>query len=157
MEFNEPSWYSNFASGFSHAPFGSIANANFAGNAGMINPFANNQTNQQNLILEPASFHPQFLNLAPFISQVQSSVEDNNSQKIVGSLPPPTAQEMNPDNYTGIENFLSGQLSWFNDISKKMFIITLAAILLIMGLYFLAKSTDVGQIAIGAAKEAAMT
>lgn len=156
LEFNAPSWYTNFASGFSHLPFGSIAASNYAGNAGMINPFANTQTNQQNFILEPASFHPQFINLAPLISQVQASgnIVDNIPQNVVGTLPPPSAEEMNPNNYSAIESFFSG--AWLADLSTKFFLIMLATVLLIMGLYFLAKSTDTGQIAIGVAKDAAL-
>jgi len=130
-------------------PFGSMAGANLGGSSAFFSPFASPQYNINSALTTPFTFNPQFVNL-PSLEQ------------IVGTLQPPTAQELPSGTGTDTGSASGGLIDTFfdwsttvNDLFKKFGILLFALVLIVLGLYFLAKSTDAGQIAIGAAKKVA--
>lgn len=137
-------------------PFGAFAPANYAGNSAMFNPYAPRGYNFDSATLQPYQFVPQFINLSaqppPDLVGIRSSdiAPQTISPDLTPDMLPPEAQ--------------SGMCSAWDfecwkslalDTAKNFGLLLFALILLIFGLYFLAKQTDAGQIAIGAAKKAA--
>lgn len=128
-------------------PFGNLAVPNYGGGgAGFFSPFAPQSYNNYAALSEPFSFNPQYIDLS-------------KPQNVVGTLPPPSPEELSPDLNTpltteGALSYLVDFSTWFNSIMIQVGVLLLALLLVGVGLYFLAKATDEGQLAIGAAKKA---
>jgi len=135
----------------SFIPFGNVMTPNMVGSAGAFNPYAPRAFNLQAALTNPYQFNPQFINLAPTLQTQQSQ-----TQQPQDAIAPDEAIMGIP--YSGGTGTFLDKLydlsAWTNDTLKKFGIILFALVLLVLGLYFLAKSTDEGKIAIGAAKTA---
>jgi hypothetical protein len=126
-------------------PFGNMALANFGNSAGMFSPFAPNSFNQYAALTEPYSFNPQFVDLSSY-----------RPENVVGTLPAPTSpQEVAPQEQGSFLSPIWDVKDWLDEKFKVIGLLVFALILIVLGLYFLAKSTDEGKIAIGALKKVA--
>ena len=136
-------------------PFGSFAVSNMGGSSAFFGSFNTRTINNVNALTTPVNFRPSFVkfDLADFRLPSQTTLNEADTDK-----PIVNAQYIPEDSPTtgDVFNYLFEWKDYIDEIAKRFYIGLFALLLILLGIYFIAKSTDEGQIAIEAIKTVAV-